>query len=50
MHDIPFELPISPMEAKVRTTWPEEGWAFEPRWDGFRVIAGGGFGSFRHRH
>jgi len=42
MHEIPFELPISPMEAKVRTSWPEEGWAFEPKWDGFRAIAGGG--------
>jgi ATP-dependent DNA ligase len=27
------------MEAKVRTTWPENGWAFEPKWDGFRSIA-----------
>ncbi len=38
---IPFELPIVPMEAKVRTTWPDEGWAFEPKWDGFRAIASG---------
>ncbi|MEZ5174853.1 MAG: ATP-dependent DNA ligase [Acidimicrobiia bacterium] len=35
---IPFELPILPMEAKVRTSWPSEGWAFEPKWDGFRAI------------
>lgn len=39
---IPFELPIVPMEAKVRTAWPTDGWAFEPKWDGFRAIASGG--------
>ncbi len=38
---IPFELPIVPIEAKVRTAWPDEGWAFEPKWDGFRAIASG---------
>ncbi len=27
------------MEAKVTTKWPTEGWAFEPKWDGFRAIA-----------
>lgn len=27
------------MEAKVRTTWPTSGWAFEPKWDGFRAVA-----------
>ncbi len=42
MHQIPFELPIVPMEAKIRTTWPGDGWAFEPKWDGFRAIAAGG--------
>jgi len=42
MNEIPFDLPIVPMEAKVRTTWPEDGWAFEPKWDGFRAIASGG--------
>ena len=26
------------MEAKVRTTWPTEGWAYEPKWDGFRAV------------
>jgi ATP-dependent DNA ligase len=30
------------MEAKVRTVWPSDGWAFEPKWDGFRAIAAGG--------
>lgn len=39
MSDIPFGLPIVPMEAKVRTKWPTAGWAFEPKWDGFRAIA-----------
>lgn len=38
---IPFELPIVPMEAKVSTKWPVEGWAYEPKWDGFRSIASG---------
>lgn len=27
------------MEAKVTTRWPTEGWAFEPKWDGFRSVA-----------
>ena len=35
----PFDPPITPMEAKVRTTWPENGWAYEPKWDGFRALA-----------
>jgi ATP-dependent DNA ligase len=39
MRSIPFDLPIVPMEAKVRTTWPEDGWAYEPKWDGFRAVA-----------
>jgi len=42
MNEMPFDLPIVPMEAKVRTTWPREGWAFEPKWDGFRAIASSG--------
>ena len=42
MPSVPFDLPIVPMEAKVRTTWPVDGWAFEPKWDGFRAIATGG--------
>lgn len=36
---IPFEMPIVPMEAKVTTVWPDQGWGFEPKWDGFRAIA-----------
>lgn len=27
------------MEAKVSTKWPTDGWAFEPKWDGFRAVA-----------
>ena len=23
----------------MRTTWPEDGWAYEPKWDGFRAVA-----------
>jgi len=42
MSGVPFELPIVPMEAKVRTTWPGDGWAYEPKWDGFRAVASGG--------
>jgi ATP-dependent DNA ligase len=32
------------MEAKVRTTWPEDGWAYEPKWDGFRAVAANDLG------
>jgi len=49
MPRVPFELPIVPMEAKVRTTWPTDGWAFEPKWDGFRAIATGGEGRLDSR-
>ena len=49
MPHVPFELPIVPMEAKVRTTWPGDGWAFEPKWDGFRAIAAGGEGRLDSR-
>jgi ATP-dependent DNA ligase len=38
----PFRPPITPMEARVRETFPrDEGWAFEPKWDGFRIVAWG---------
>ncbi|CAN5319123.1 ATP-dependent DNA ligase [soil metagenome] len=38
----PFEPPLVPMEAKVRTDLPPEGeWAYEPKWDGFRCLAWG---------
>ncbi len=39
MSGVPFVLPIVPMEAKVRTAWPTDGWAYEPKWDGFRAVA-----------
>lgn len=39
----PFEPPREPMEARVRTTLPDPpGWAYEPKWDGFRALAWGG--------
>jgi ATP-dependent DNA ligase len=35
-----LEPPITPMEARVREQWPEPpGWAYEPKWDGFRAVA-----------
>ncbi len=39
----PFAPPITPMEAKVRLELPPSpGWAYEPKWDGFRCLAWGG--------
>ncbi len=36
----PFPPPITPMEARVREAIPEgDEWAYEPKWDGFRVVA-----------
>jgi len=36
----PFPPPITPMEAKVREELPPApGWAYEPKWDGFRMVA-----------
>ena len=36
----PFDPPITPMEARVRESWPEPPeWAYEPKWDGFRAVA-----------
>ncbi|NQV05220.1 ATP-dependent DNA ligase [bacterium] len=51
----PFDPPISPMEARVRTAIPDGAWAYEPKWDGFRAVAwsgpgggpGGGDGDLR---
>ncbi|HEX2027127.1 MAG TPA: ATP-dependent DNA ligase [Nitriliruptorales bacterium] len=34
----PFAPPISPMEARVKEDWPAGDWAYEPKWDGFRVV------------
>ena len=39
----PFTPPIKPMKARVRATPPTgEGWMYEPKWDGFRMVAYGG--------
>ena len=39
----PFTPPIKPMKARVRVTPPTgEGWRYEPKWDGFRMVAYGG--------
>lgn len=46
----PFDPPITPMEAKVRTKWPEDGWAYEPKWDGFRAVAWSGEGRLDSRN
>lgn len=41
----PFPAPIDPMKARVLETPPSgEGWIYEPKWDGFRMIAWGGDG------
>jgi ATP-dependent DNA ligase len=38
MH-LPFEPPIEPMLAKAVDSLPsDDGWLFEPKWDGFRAI------------
>ena len=40
---VPFDPPITPMEARVREVWPEPpDWAYEPKWDGFRSVAWAG--------
>lgn len=40
MPDWPFDPPRKPMEARVRERFPEPpGWAYEPKWDGFRALA-----------
>jgi len=39
----PFAPPRFPMEAKVSDVLPEPpGWAYEPKWDGFRMLAWSG--------
>jgi ATP-dependent DNA ligase len=39
----PFPPPVTPMEARVREVLPEPpGWAYEPKWDGFRAVAWSG--------
>lgn len=41
MSGFPFPPPLAPMEAKVKDELPGAGWAYEPKWDGFRVLAWG---------
>jgi len=37
---LPLTTPVLPQLARPRATLPEaDGWAFEPKWDGFRAIA-----------
>ena len=37
--NLPFEPPVAPMLAKAVDSLPsEEGWLFEPKWDGFRAL------------
>ncbi len=39
----PFSPPLKPMKARVREVPPRPpGWVYEPKWDGFRMIAWGG--------
>ena len=39
----PLTPPIKPMKARTRATPPSgDGWMYEPKWDGFRMIAFGG--------
>ncbi|HEX7943115.1 MAG TPA: ATP-dependent DNA ligase [Phenylobacterium sp.] len=38
--DLPVPLDLAPMEAKLVDEVPrDEGWRFEPKWDGFRCLA-----------
>ncbi|MGN6187908.1 MAG: ATP-dependent DNA ligase [Conexibacter sp.] len=37
---LPLSPPITPQLARSRTALPEgDGWAYEPKWDGFRALA-----------
>ena len=39
----PFKPPLKPMKARVRVKPPDPpGWVYEPKWDGFRMIAWSG--------
>jgi ATP-dependent DNA ligase len=38
----PFSPPVTPMEARLEEKLPEPpGWAYEPKWDGFRAVSWG---------
>ncbi len=41
VEEFPFSAPRTPMEARVRTSLPGDGWAYEPKWDGFRCLSWG---------
>jgi ATP-dependent DNA ligase len=41
MPAFPFAAPRTPMEARVRAGLPTQGFAYEPKWDGFRCLAWG---------
>src|SRR3954453_17721694 len=50
---LPLPPPLSPQLARSRTTLPEgDGWAYEPKFDGFRalVFAAAGGAGFRSRN
>ena len=40
LSDLPIPTSFAPMEAKLVDALPEDdGWRFEPKWDGFRCLA-----------
>jgi ATP-dependent DNA ligase len=46
--DLDPRIPFPPMEAElVRELPPEDGWQFEPKWDGFRGLLENGTGELR---
>lgn len=36
---VPFPAPAATMEARTKEALPGDGWAYEPKWDGFRCHA-----------
>ncbi|MDE0235504.1 MAG: ATP-dependent DNA ligase [bacterium] len=42
MSEWPFSPPVATMEARVSERWPRGSFAYEPKWDGFRVLAWSG--------
>ena len=38
----PFSPPVATMEARVWERWPKGSFAYEPKWDGFRILAWSG--------
>lgn len=35
---LPFQPPLAPMLAKTTPSIPDDGWLYEPKWDGFRAL------------